>query len=68
MSTTRLKIAKLSSATDAEHIEKALEAVPRVASVQLDPSAHQAIVEHDGADVNELTSAVKEIGYVATVD
>jgi hypothetical protein len=37
MSTTRLKIAKLSGVTDAEHIEKALEAVPRVASVKLDP-------------------------------
>jgi copper chaperone CopZ len=68
MSTTRLKIAKLSGAADVEHIEKALEAVPRVASVRVDLSENQAVVEHDGADPNELQRAVKEVGYLATID
>ena len=68
MSTTRLKIAKFSDATDAEHIEKALEAVPHVASVRLDPAENQAIIEHDGVDVDALKSAVKELGYIATSD
>ncbi|HEX2102005.1 MAG TPA: cation transporter [Candidatus Synoicihabitans sp.] len=66
MTTTRLKIAKLASATDAAHIEKALEAVPRVASVTLDAEENQAVVEHDGADTDELRSAVRELGYIAS--
>ena len=65
---TRLKIAKLADATDAAHIEKALEAVPRVNSVRVEPDDHQAVVEHDGADETELTAAVKQLGYVATVE
>jgi copper chaperone CopZ len=68
MSTTRLKIAKLGGATDAAHIEKALESVPRVSSVRLDPQANEAIVEHDGADEGEMTTAVKQQGYIASVE
>lgn len=68
MSTTRLKIAKLAGATDAEHIEKALESVARVNSVKVDPESNEAIVDHDGANEGELTSAVKQQGYVATVE
>jgi hemin uptake protein HemP len=64
----RLKIAKLTDATDTAHIEKALEAVPRVNSVRVDPGEHQAIIDHDGADERELTSAVKQLGYVAVVE
>lgn len=65
MSTTRLKIAKLDAATDAAHIEKALEAVPRVRAVRLEPDDSAAVVEHDGADVRELTDAVKQLGYIS---
>ena len=68
MNTTRLRIAKLAGATDAEHIEKALEAVPRVAAVKLDSAANEALVEHEGADFNELKAAVREVGYVATIE
>ena len=68
MSTTRLKIAKLAGATDAEHIEKALEAVPHVSSVELAPDRNEAIVNHDGAEEDELIAAVKQQGYVATVE
>jgi copper chaperone CopZ len=68
MHTTRLKIAKLSGATDAAHIEKALEAVPRVKSVKLEPEENQAIVDHDGADERELTTAIKQLGYIAAVE
>ena len=67
MPTTRLKIAKLTDATDAAHIEKALEAVPRVSSVKLDPAENQAVVDHDGADQDALTTAVKQLGYVAAI-
>ena len=65
---TRLRIAKFTDATDAAHIEKALEAVPGVNSVKVEPAENQAIVEHDGADERELTSAVKQLGYVAIVE
>ena len=68
MNTTRLKIAKLSGATDTAHIEKALEAVPRVKSVKVEAEENQAIVDHEGADVGELTSAVKQLGYIAAVE
>jgi copper chaperone CopZ len=65
---TRLKIAKLTAATDTAHIEKALEAVPKVNSVRVEPSENQAIVDHDGADERQLTTAVKQLGYIATVE
>jgi copper chaperone CopZ len=68
MSITRLKIAKLAGATDAEHIEKALESVPRVKSVTIDADANEAVVDHDGADDGELTTAVKQQGYIATIE
>ena len=68
MNTTRLKIAKLSGATDIAPIEKALEAVPRVKSVKVEPEENQAIVDHDGADERELTNAVKQMGYVAAIE
>lgn len=67
MTTTEIKIAKLSDATDAAHLEKALEAVPHVQSVRVDPETHSARVEHDGADPRQLTEAVKRLGYPATV-
>lgn len=65
---TRLKIAKLADATDTAHIEKALEAVPRVNSVRVEPSENQAIVDHEGADGDQLTTAIKQLGYVAIVE
>ncbi len=65
---TRLKIAKLADGTDTAHIEKALEAVPRVSSVRVQPNENQAIVEHEGADENQLTTAMKQLGYVAIVE
>lgn len=68
MTTTHLKIAKLDDATDVEHLEKALEAVPRVHAVRVDPESHEAVIEHDEADSGELTAAVKQLGYVATVE
>ena len=67
MKTTHLKIAKLGDATDAAHLEKALEAVPRVQSVRIDPAAHEAIIEHDEADPQEFKQAVKRLGYAAAV-
>jgi copper chaperone CopZ len=68
MKTTHLRIAKLAGATDAAHLEKALEAVPRVQSVKIDLATHEAIIEHDEADPQELTRAVKGLGYPAALE
>jgi copper chaperone CopZ len=68
MTTTHIKIATLRGATDAAHLEKALEAVPRVQSVRIDPAGRQAIVQHEAADPRELALAVKQLGYSAEID
>ncbi len=65
---TRLKIAKLASAEDTAPIAKALESIPRVKSVTVDAEANEAVVEHEGADATEMTSAVKQQGYIAIVE
>jgi copper chaperone CopZ len=67
MKTTHLKIAKLAN-DDVAHLEKALEAVPRVQSARVDPAANEAVVEHDGANPQELTAAVKQQGYIASLE
>jgi len=66
---TCLRIAKLSgSPDDAAHIEKALEAVPRVTSVKVEPEENRAIVDHNGADQGDLTAALKPLGYIASAE
>lgn len=68
MTTTHLKIAKLDDPADAAHLEKALEAVPRVQSVRIDPETNEAVVDHEDANSDELTAAVKRLGYIAVVE
>ena len=65
---TRFKISNLTGATDTGHIEKTLEAVPRVSSVRVEPAESRATVEHDGADERELTAAIKQLGYDVTIE
>ncbi|HWA87011.1 MAG TPA: heavy-metal-associated domain-containing protein [Opitutus sp.] len=68
MSTTPIKIEAAASANEFGHIEKALEAVPRVSSVEVGPAAGTATVEHDGADVGEMKAAVRGVGFIARLD
>ncbi len=63
----RLKISKLDPATDTAHLEKALEAVPGVRSVEIDPSANEAIVRHEDAEPGKLTQALRQQGYVSDI-
>jgi copper chaperone CopZ len=65
MTTTKLTIERLDGPTDSEHLQKALEAVPRVESVEIDHAARQALISHAGADPLELVSAVAAVGYPA---
>ena len=65
--TTNLRIEGMTCANCAVHVEKALEAVPRVesVSVRLEEGAR---VEHDGADEASLIRAVATAGdYKAEV-
>jgi len=66
MTTTRLKIAKLSGADDTAPIEKALEAIPRVTAVTIKAEDNEVLVDHEDADVGALTNAVKQQGYIAS--
>jgi hemin uptake protein HemP len=65
---TILKIEQLTGATDTAHIEKALEAVPRVNSVRVASAQNSVIIEHDGADKRELTTAIKHFGYEVKIE
>ena len=68
MSITRLHIPNFKAATDAAHLEKALEAVSRVTSVTVSPGAQQIDVEHEGANLDQLTNAVRQLGYSVSID
>ena len=68
MTTTRLKINGMQCEACVAHVEKALEAVSGVQSVQVDLTAGQAIVQHEGADENAMLRAVAEEGYEAQPD
>ena len=62
MAPIHLKIAGLKNVPSA-HLEKTLEAVPGVQSVQLDYDEEGATVEHEGADPKLLAAAAASIGF-----
>ncbi len=59
-----LHVLGLSNIASSSHLEKALEAVPRVSAVELNPAQEEAVVTHDGADPQELLTAAKSQGYI----
>ncbi|MBA4137745.1 MAG: hypothetical protein C0518_10555 [Opitutus sp.] len=62
MTTTRVKIGPL-DASGSAHLEKSVEAVPRVRSVEMRPGEDELVVEHDGAAIEEIVAAVRNEGY-----
>ncbi len=68
MKTTHLHIEEFDDLTDAGFLGKTLAAVPRVKAVELHPAAHEAVVRHDGANTDELTAALHQLGYEAKAD
>ena len=64
---THIRIQGLKNITSTAHLEKKLEAVPRVQSVEIDPQNERAIVEHDGADLEKLKVAVENEGLRPTM-
>ena len=68
MSTLHLHIDNLTEdATGLEHLEKSLESVPGVHSVEIDSANRRAVIEHEGADPRKLAAAAAEEGYKAEV-
>lgn len=63
MSTLTLHVVRMEGVTDAAHIEKSLEAVPKVRAVEVDPGGERVVVDHDGADPERLMTALKHLGY-----
>jgi len=65
--TTEIRIRGLKEVTATGHLEHRIEAVPHVQSVEIDPQNERAIVEHDGADLTKITTAIAEEGFEATL-
>lgn len=63
MAALTIRIEGLGATAATSHLEKALEAVAKVDSVRMDTSAGRAIVEHHGADEQELLRALRAQGY-----
>jgi nucleotide-binding universal stress UspA family protein/copper chaperone CopZ len=61
--TTQLKLPGIRERVEVAPIEKALEAVPRVRRVTIDRENETALVEHDGADWQELDAAARAAGF-----
>lgn len=62
MTITRVKIGPL-DASGSAHLEKSVEAVPRVRSVEMKSGEDELVVEHDGAAIAEIVAAVRNEGY-----
>jgi hypothetical protein len=65
-STTRIKIGPVPPAV-AAHVEKTVEAVPRVRAVTLDPAGEEIVVEHDAAPLSEIVAALHAVGFDSRV-
>jgi copper chaperone CopZ len=67
MATLHIKVDSVSPAL-AEHLEKSIESVPHVQSVGVDADASCIVVEHDGAERDEVIAALREEGFEARFD
>lgn len=47
----------------APHLEKSVESVPHVRAVRVDVGESCIVVEHDGANPEEVTAALREEGF-----
>jgi copper chaperone CopZ len=63
MTRTHVKIVLFDNLTDSGHLEKSLEAVPGVVSVEFAPDVQEVIILHEGADMQRLAAAIAQLGY-----
>jgi hypothetical protein len=61
MQTMTIELEQLGEFAATSHIEKALEAVPRVASVEIEDG--KATIAHFGADADEVLETLRVLGY-----
>lgn len=61
-----IRIEGLRNVASTAHLEKKLEAVPGVQSVEIDVEHEQAMVEHEGADLRKIRRAVLDEGLHVT--
>ena len=67
MSTFRFQLNAI-PAEVVDHLEKSIESVPHVQSVRVDAGAATVVIEHDGADVDEIRATLREEGFQARVE
>ncbi|MFT3780380.1 MAG: heavy-metal-associated domain-containing protein [Nibricoccus sp.] len=63
MQTTILRLKGLGATAANAHIEKAIEAVRGVESVEMNVGDGEILIEHDGADTEKIREAVRALGY-----
>jgi copper chaperone CopZ len=64
--TTKLKVEGMHCEACVKHVTNALIEVPSVTSSQIDLKTGVAIVEHNGATLQEMSDAVEIEGYKIT--
>jgi copper chaperone CopZ len=65
METTKLKVTGMTCGGCAASVEKTLLKVPGVRSAQVALREGEAEVQHEGADVEAMTTALQKSGYGA---
>jgi copper chaperone CopZ len=65
MQTTELKVTGMSCGACVGHVTRALQSVDGVHEVKVDLEPGQAVVQHEGADVQAMIAAVEEEGFAA---
>jgi Cu+-exporting ATPase len=68
MTITKLKIDGMSCSGCVERNQHALETVHGVNRVRVDLASGTATVDHDGAKMEDLTTAIDKAGYGAKVE
>lgn len=60
---TTLKVEGLNATAENAHLEKAIEAIPGVESVEMDSGHKTILVEHQNVPEKELLTALQAAGY-----
>jgi hypothetical protein len=65
MTTLRIQIGSVRPDLIA-HLEKSVESVPHVQAAHFEPGSSTLLLEHDGANIEEIAAAVREEGFNAS--
>jgi hypothetical protein len=67
MSELRIHLGRVRPAV-VDHLENSVESVPHVQSARVDLGESCVVIEHDGADLNEVSAALREEGFEPRLD